>query len=501
MVANLVIKNARPRLISSIFWNILGQGLPLLVGILTLPSLIHLIGLERFGFLTLVWVLVGYASVFDFGISRALIRIVAVHLANGDEVRARASANAGLLFVGLFGVVIGTAMSLAAAWLLESVLKLPAWLMPEARLSIYLLACSLPFVMLTTGYVGLLSAFQRFKSLNLIKLGMGVASYLGPLAVALQYNSLQAIVGFVLALRVIGTVVYAWVCRTDCGFRLSAAWPERAVSHELFRLGGWMSVSNIVGPLLGYLDRLLLSTLVPLRMVAFYATPFDLISKIMIFPYSVMAAIFPRASAAGSGTDQARQVFNYSMRMLFLVMFPVLFVFVVLAKPAIESWLGAEFSQQAAPVMQILAIGVLFNALAQGPATLIQAAGQPRWMAQLHLVELPLFLGLVWWLTSRYGIIGTAVASALRNGVDAVAMLLLARRGVIRGPLSFKGAVMPGLLAVLLFTVALWPTTWPQALPVLLIGVVGFLVFSWFNILLPSERRQVMSLFKLQLQR
>ena len=91
----MVTGNTRPRLISSTFWNIVGQSLPLLVGILTLPALIRLIGLERFGFITLVWVLVGYASVFDFGISRALIRVVAAHLANSNEVRARSSANAG----------------------------------------------------------------------------------------------------------------------------------------------------------------------------------------------------------------------------------------------------------------------------------------------------------------------------------------------------------------------------------------------------------------------
>ena len=489
----MVTGKARPRLISSTFWNIAGQGLPLLVGILTLPALIRLIGLERFSFITLVWVLVGYASVFDFGISRALIRVVAANLADGDEARARSSANAGLLFVGLFGVLIGVAVALARDWLLQSVLKLPAWLLPEARPAMYLLACSLPFVMLTTGYIGLLSAYQRFKALNLIKLAMGVASYLGPLAVAFQYNSLQAIVGFVLALRLMGTVAYAWISRTECGFRMSAELPQRAVSRELFTLGGWMSVSNIVGPMLSYLDRLLLSALVPLRTVAFYATPFDLISKIMILPYSVMAAVFPRASAAAPGTDKARQVFKDAMRIIFVVMFPALFAVVVVARPGLESWLGTEFSQQAAPVLQILAIGVLFNALAQGPATLIQAAGQPRLMAQLHLVELPLFLGLVWWLTSRYGIVGTAVASALRNCVDAVGVLVLARRGAISGSLSFKPAVVPGILAMSLFAAALWPTTWVQSLLVLAIGGVGFSGYSWFYILMPDERQRVIA--------
>ena len=60
---------------------------PLLVGLAVLPLLIRTLGLDRYGFLTLVWVLVGYASIFDFGIGRVLIRVVALRLARGDDGR------------------------------------------------------------------------------------------------------------------------------------------------------------------------------------------------------------------------------------------------------------------------------------------------------------------------------------------------------------------------------------------------------------------------------
>ena len=77
----------RRRLLSNTAWNVAGQLAPLVVGVLTLPLLIRLVGLERFGFITLVWVLVGYASIFDFGIGRALVRTVAAHLAHADRPR------------------------------------------------------------------------------------------------------------------------------------------------------------------------------------------------------------------------------------------------------------------------------------------------------------------------------------------------------------------------------------------------------------------------------
>jgi len=494
MTSSVASPGDPPRLIRNTVWNIAGQVAPLTVAVLTLPALIQTVGLERFGFISLVWVLVGYASVFDFGIGRALIRTVSARLARGDQAGAHDSAQAGLFFLTLFGLVIGAALALAGDWLVESVLRVPEALQAEARPAMLLLAASLPFVMLTAGYGGALSAYQRFRELNLIRVAMGVAGYLGPLLVALWINRLDVIVAFVFAMRVVGTLAHAWASSRYCGFRWRLALPEPGASRELFSLGGWMAVSNVVGPLLSYLDRLLLAMLVPMRSVAFYATPFDLVSKLMILPYSIMAALFPTASAVVPGSPTAHRMLLDSMRLLFLLMFPMVFAVVVLARPGLDLWLGAEFAENASLVVQVLAVGILFNALAQGPALMIQAAGRPAWMAVLHMVELPVFIGALWWLTERYGIVGTAFASAGRNAVDALAVLLLGWRGIAKGPLALRGALLPVAVAVALLAAAAWPSNWTQALPVLAAGLFGFAVYAWTCVLKPPERSRLLTL-------
>jgi len=494
MTSSVASLGAPPRLIRNTVWNIAGQVAPLLVAVLTLPLLIRTVGFERFGFISLVWVLVGYASVFDFGISRALVRTVSVRLARGDSVGAHASAQAGLFFLTLFGLVVGAALALSGDWLVVSVLHVPAELQSEAQPAMWLLAASLPFVMLTTGYSGALSAYQRFRELNLIRIAMGVAGYLGPLLVALWINRLEVIVAFVLVTRVVGTLAHAWASRRYCGFSSRLVLPEPAASRELFSLGGWIAVSNVISPLLSYLDRLLLAALVPMREVAFYATPFDIVSKLMILPYSIINALFPMASAVVPGSTEARRMLSDSIRLLFVLMFPVVFAVVVLARPGMNAWLGPEFALHATPVVQVLAIGILFNALAQGPAMMVQAAGRPAWMATLHLLELPLFIVILWWLTERYGIVGTAFASAGRNAIDALAVLLLGWRGVAKGSLAWRGAMLPSFFAMALLAAALWPSTWMQALLVLLAGLAGFSLYAWTCILQSTERSRLLTL-------
>src|SRR2546429_7267465 len=53
-------------------WNLLGNGAPMVVAVVCIPILIRGLGKERFGVLTLAWALIGYASLFDLGLGRAL---------------------------------------------------------------------------------------------------------------------------------------------------------------------------------------------------------------------------------------------------------------------------------------------------------------------------------------------------------------------------------------------------------------------------------------------
>src|SRR5258708_3202502 len=57
--------------------NLAGQALPFLVGLAAMPAIVRGLGTARFGLLGLGWVVVGYFSVLDFGMSRAAVRFSA----------------------------------------------------------------------------------------------------------------------------------------------------------------------------------------------------------------------------------------------------------------------------------------------------------------------------------------------------------------------------------------------------------------------------------------
>jgi O-antigen/teichoic acid export membrane protein len=62
------------------FLNLFGLAVPMLAAFITIPFLIRNLGTDRFGVLNLVWLIVGYFSLFDMGIGRAITKFVSERL-------------------------------------------------------------------------------------------------------------------------------------------------------------------------------------------------------------------------------------------------------------------------------------------------------------------------------------------------------------------------------------------------------------------------------------
>jgi len=171
-----------------------------------------------------------------------------------------------------------------------------------------------------------------------------------------------------------------------------------------------------------------------------------------------------------------------------LVLFPLMLCTVALAEDGLKLWLGAEFALHGYRVLQILAVGVFLNSLAQVPFALLQGVGRPDLSARLHLIELPLYLGLLWWLISRWGIEGAAIAWTARVGVDALFMFVLARRFLLyESPVSLRTALLPAIAVLILALAALLQSPVMKGI-FLSLTILCFVFVTWFRILTPEER-------------
>jgi O-antigen/teichoic acid export membrane protein len=470
-------------------WNLLGNGAPLLVAVFSIPILIQTLGKDRFGILALAWALIGYASLFDIGLGRALTQLVARKLGAGEEREIPALVWTSLLLMlalGASGAVVVFAIS---PWLVHRVLKVPEVLQPETLRAFYLLGLSIPLVIVTAGLRGLLEAHQRFKLVNFLRIPMGVFTFVGPLLVLPFSNGLVPVVGILVAGRFAGCMAHAWVCSgvvPELHRRIS--WQSSSVG-PLLRFGGWMTVTNIIGPLMVTSDRFLIGALVSVTAVAYYATPFEVVSKLLLVPIGVVGVMFPAFSVSfANDRNRTALLYGRSVKYILLALFPITLLIVALAHNGLALWLGADFAGHSTHVAQWLAIGVLANGLALVPISFVQGIGRPDLTAKLHLIELPLYFGMLCWLIRADGIEGAAIAWTARTVFDALALFLMAKRFLPAS--SPMAARTKGLLAAALATLALAVLPQQGALKsaFLIVAILGFVVVTWFLVLTPEER-------------
>ncbi|HVS88650.1 MAG TPA: flippase [Candidatus Acidoferrum sp.] len=415
-------------------WNLLGNGAPLIVAVFSIPILIHGLGKDRFGVLALAWALIGYASLFDIGLGRALTQLVARKLGAGEEHEVPTLVWTSLLLMLALGVV-GTAVIVAIApWLVHHALKIPEALQSETLLAFYLLGVSVPVVITTAGLRGLLEAHQRFKLVNALRIPIGVFTFVGPLLVLPFSWSLVPVVGILVAGRLIGCLAHLLVCFSVVPeLRRRVAWHGPSAG-PLLRFGGWTTVTNIVGPMMLYMDRFVIGMLVSATAVAYYATPYEVVTKLFVITGAISAVMFPAFSLAGA-MDRHRSLMLYrrAMGYMFAGLLPVTAILLMGAKPGLSLWLGVDFASHSYRVAQLLVAGTSVMAMEALPFVLIQGLGRPDIPAKINLLELPFYVAGLYWLIQKYGVTGAAAAWALRGAVDTLLLIYFAHR-LQRGP-------------------------------------------------------------------
>ena len=438
------------RLAHNIVWNLLGSCAPMLVAVFSMPVLIRELGKERFGVLALAWALVGYASLFDIGLGRALTQLVAKKLGAGEVQDVSAVVWSSLILMLTLASLGTTVVVLISPCLVERVLKVPEPLQVETLHSFYLLGISLPLVTTTSGLRGLLEAYQRFGLINALRIPMGVFTFASPLLTLPFSRSLVPMVAVLVLGRFLALVAHLVMClQTAAGLRHGMAW-HRPSAAALLSFGGWMTVSNVISPLMVTLDRFFIGALVSITAVTYYATPFEVVTKLLIIPAAVMGVMFPAFSCSFAADPRWTAVlYARCVKYLLLLLLPTALVAIVLARNGLTLWLGDDFAQHSARVWQWLCAGVFLNCLAQVPFALVQGVGRPDLTAKLHALEFPCYLLALGWLVSRCGIEGAAIAWTGRAAVDALALFALSRRFLPTDTRVALGSLSCLLLALL----------------------------------------------------
>ena len=487
---NLLLKNSA--------YNFAGSVAPLFVAIFTIPFLVKGLGEEKFGILSLAWVVIGYFSLFDFGIGRTLTKIVAekIGLEEIDEIP-------GLFWTALFLMfiisLIGSLVLLVGSpYLVINIFNISKEYQEQSIYTFYTLALSIPIVTTAAGLRGVLEAYQKFGMINLLRSILGVFTFVGPLICLIFTNDLFVIVLVLSLFRLIIWIFFYLECNKLNSIRNAEIKIVRNLIKPILKTSTWMSISNLIGPIILYVDRFLIGALISAVAVTYYTTPYEVVTKLLIIPSALASVLFPTISSHfKTNPDYTNKLFSKSVKSIFIILFPVVLIISTFANEGLNIWLGKNFANSSTLVLQLFAVGIFLNSIAFFPFTYLQSIGRPDITAKIHLFELPLYLILMWYFIPKLGITGAALVWLIRIFIDTSLLFYFTQKVFQRKTeIKFNFNSILALLSIILIISTIFISGIVFKLLFILAVLLTFSIIVWKKILGPEDLSFIFSKIK-----
>ena len=424
----------KPMIIRNSIYNMLGLGLPLIAAVFAIPLLIESLGEARFGILTLIWAVVSYFGLFDLGLGRAVTQQVAVSISENrrDDLNAIIGTSSALMLV--LGIIGGAVMLLFAPVMGKQLATSGGT--DEVVRSFWWMAAAMPSIVLTSGYRGIMEATGQFALVNLIRVPMGVFTFAGPLLALAGGNADLGVIAAILAAgRIVGCVAHGWFALRELPevqwhgiFRWQTAKP-------MLKFGGWVSSMNIIGPLIGYVDRFIIGFVIDAKAATYFVTPQEISTKLSLIPMALSSALFPSFSVNEdrSANQNMFRIWKYVSINLVFILPPALIV-IGFSDEIMRIWISEEFSNKTSFILQLFVVGSVINSVAHIPLTFIVAKNRAKWVVYLYIFELPLYSILIYVAASQVGIAGAVWVWFARIIVDTAAVFGLYALAVLKEP-------------------------------------------------------------------
>ncbi|MEG3132170.1 flippase [Rouxiella sp. T17] len=412
----------------NISWNFLGYALPVLVAILMIPVLLRHTGLERFGVLSLIIVIIGSITIFDFGITRSVTNSVRKYLDEQNAPSMLKVIKTGWFIITAVILVVSVLFWVESKWIALHLFNVTTQeIRDEVSGAMEIIAFSLPFVIAQTVFVGVMEAFGAFKKISIGKAPFSILMYLVPVIISFYTPSLFWLTLSLCVLRCIMAVAFYMMMRSEIRkvtpSSVFSVPMTKEITLELVKYGGWISVGNIIAPIILYIDRFFVASIVGAAAFAYYTTPYDVVSRVAIVTVSACGVLFPvLVSKISTDVRSANSYFNKVLLGIFAVLVVPAVAGIFLSKWFLSVWISPDFAEHSWMIFSLFLVGYLLHGLVQPAFIWIQACGKPWIMAVSMIVDLLLYIIYLPWMTHHYGILGAAIAWNIRVALGLVVL-------------------------------------------------------------------------------
>lgn len=402
-----------PSLRTNILASYVSQIYLIVISIAILPVYIKYMGAEAYGLVGFFAMLQGLFSLLDFGLTPTISRQTAQYNAGSETALnfRRLFRALSLIFMGI-ALVGGCVLFLLNGYIAKNWLKLENLNMQDVLFSLQIMAICVSLRWMTGLYRGVISGFEQIVWLSVINSVIATLRFPGVLLYMYYFGfNVRSFFVFQLFTAILEFSLLA----------LKSLWLLPKV--ELNQIIGWslkpirpvlsfaltIAFTSSVWVLFTQLDKFVLSGILSLSDYGYFTLAVLVAGGILQLSAPISAPIMPRmARLEGENEhEQMRQVYLNATQFISVIVVTAGIVLAGVAKPVLYAWTGdITLATQAAPVLQLYALGNSLLSLAAFPYYLQYAKGKLFYHFIGSIGSVIIIVPTIIWAAKNYGSIG-----------------------------------------------------------------------------------------------
>ena len=396
-------------LIKNSILNTSGQFVPLFVAFFTTPYVVSHLGMELFGVLTIVWVIVGYFTIFDCGLGTATTKYISESLGSEDKLSVSKVYWTSLLLISCLGTVGVCLFCFFVPMLVARFFIVSPKLLPEVMAVATIASPLILFLLVKSVLIGAVQAYQKFGIVNIITISNITCSQLIPVWVLSRGRSLKEIIIWLLIVEFIFTLIWFAASLIIIPERKFQGFLALGVFKKFAFFSFWLLIQRIMNWIQLNIHTVLIGTLISVSVIGYYTIPYSLVCKIGLIGAGFNPVIFPAASYFNKiNQEKSKRLFYTSLKFTMLVYGLACLLLFVFAKEILVLWMGQDFIKSVF-VTRLLAVSMYLGGISWILSIFIQI-NNPRFLSVFSTITTPCYLLILWFLTKKFSFNGCGYA-------------------------------------------------------------------------------------------
>ncbi len=462
--------------------NYLGQGWTVLMSLAFVPVYIKYLGMESYGLIGLFALLQSFLVLLDLGMSPTLGREMARFTGGSHSNESILDLLRSIEIIAVtIAVVITGGIALGANWIATDWLRAETLSTEVVSKAFVILGLVTALRFVENIYRSTLVGLQRQVLLNVVNGLMATLRGVGAIGILIWVSPTigafflwQALVS-ITTLAILGIAAYRCFPKGERSGRFSVD-----ALKSVSRFAGGMMGVTLLALLLTQVDKVLLSKLLTLSEYGLYTLAATVAGGLYMLVGPITQAYYPKfCQFVAQGNKAALATcYHQGAQLVSIVVGSAAIVLFFFAETLLRLWMhDAELAERVAPLMSVLSLGTLLNALMWIPYQTQLAYGWTRLAIWTNVVAVAVFVPAILWIVPQYGSMGAAWIWVILNaGYCLISVQFMYQRILTKEKWQWYGRdVVVPLVASLLTAKAvqwLWPV-WQGSISDLALLVVA----------------------------